>query len=639
MTKLLSLVQPNFRQGPTELNIYFLPYSVGCLWAYAEPHTDFQLDQLVWRREKIEELAQQLSTNNVVGFSTYVWNRNYNYKLAQRIKELNNQVLIVFGGPEPAVLNPDIFKLHPYIDVCIKSEGEIAFLKLLQGQALETIPGLVINRDGAPVDTGDANRIMDLSVLPSPYQVGVFDQIIKNNPNVTWNVTLETNRGCPYACTFCDWGSLTYNKVRQFPLSRVLADIEWLAQNGNGLLIADANFGMFLERDSVIVDKIIEQQQLHGRPDHMVTNWAKNQRADVFELVKRITEETSCLNNGLTVSVQTMTPGVLDIIKRTNLNQHKIAEIFQLALKNRVPVYTELILGLPGETLASWKHSMFEIMRAGNHHGIEVIQCQLLENAEMNLSQRSIFKMQTKDVIDYMSQSTAEDEGPVETIAVITETSTLSWNDMLEAQTWSSFMHTFHMYGFSTQIAKFLYKHHGIDYKEFYQELYQAVGEDPYIGKLLEKIKSHYAAWMTNGFLPHPVTEKISQTGINLLTSLTLLVHLEQQVDYVFDFVCKYVTDTYKIDSGIQQQLFDYQRNLIVTYDQISNYPTKTSYTLNLFGYLDQDTALEQACVVSFDFPEDKKMSATRFYENIYYGRKRAFGKSSIKITQHEIIR
>lgn len=638
MTKLLSLVQPNFRQGPTELNIYFLPYSVGCLWAYAQPRTDFQLDRLVWRRENIEELAQQLSTNHVVGFSTYVWNRNYNYALAQRIKELNNKVLIVFGGPEPAVANPDIFKLHPYIDVCIKAEGELAFVCLLQGQALDTIPGLVINQQGAAVDTGDANRIMDLSELPSPYQAGVFDDIVKENPGVTWNVTLETNRGCPYACTFCDWGSLTYNKVRQFPLARVLADIEWLAQHGNGLLIADANFGMFLERDSVIVDKIIEQQKLHGRPDHMVTNWAKNQRADVFEMVKRITEETSCLNNGLTVSVQTMTPGVLDNIKRTNLNQHKITEIFQLALKNRVPVYTELILGLPGETLISWKNSMFEIIQAGNHHGIEVIQCQLLENAEMNLNQRSVFKMRTKDVIDYMSQSTANDEGPVETIAVITETSTMPWADMLEAQTWSSFMHTFHMYGFSTQIAKFLHKHHGISYQEFYHELYQAVKKDTYINQLLQKIKTHYAAWMTNGYLPHPVTNEVSQTGINLLTSLTLLIHLEQQVDRVFEFVCKFVNNTYNIDGDLQNQLFDYQRNLIVTYDQIANYPVEKSYSFNFFGYLDQDTDLNHECTVSFDFPENKQMTSTRFYENIFYGRKRAFGKSTIKITNHEII-
>jgi len=636
MTKTLSLVQPNFRQGPTELNIYFLPYSVGCLWAYAKPRVDYNLHKLVWQREDIESLAQSLAQDNVIGFSTYIWNRNYNYTLAQRIKEINPNTLIIFGGPEPAITDPQLFAKHPYIDVIIKAEGERSFVRVLSGESLTSVPGLVINQQGVSVDTGEPDRIMDLEELISPYTSGVFDQIVNENPHVTWNVTLETNRGCPYACTFCDWGSLTYNKVRKFPLQRVFSDIEWLAQHANGLLIADANFGMFVERDGEIVDKIVEQQQLHGRPDHMVTNWAKNQRADVFGLVKKITEETSCLNNGLTVSVQTMTDGVLDIIKRKNLNQHKIKEIFKMAAHNRIPVYTELILGLPGETLMSWKHSMFEIIKAGNHHGIEVIQCQVLENAEMNLTQKRLYKMKVCDVYDYMSQTT--DEGPAETIAIVTETSTMSWDDMLEAQTWSSFIHTFHMYGLSTQIAKFLYKQQGVEYADFYGGLYESAKEDPYLGDKLKKIKRHYAEWMTNGYLPHPVTEEIFQSGINLLTSLTLLIQLEDQVDHVFGFVLRYIYNNYVIDEEILSELLDFQRTLVVTYKQLPEYPTQRNYKNDFFGYLDREEKLDVPCTVEFDFPEDKSMSFTRFHENIFYGRKRAFGKSTIKISNYETI-
>ena len=34
--KIISLVQPNFQQGPKEINAHYLPYSVGVLWSYVQ---------------------------------------------------------------------------------------------------------------------------------------------------------------------------------------------------------------------------------------------------------------------------------------------------------------------------------------------------------------------------------------------------------------------------------------------------------------------------------------------------------------------------------------------------------------------------------------------------------------------------
>lgn len=77
----------------------------------------------------------------------------------------------------------------------------------------------------------------------------MFDKIIKNNPDVLWAMTMETNRGCPHRCTYCDWGGLTYTKVRHFDIQRVKDDIEWAKNNVGFIFNADANFGMFKERD------------------------------------------------------------------------------------------------------------------------------------------------------------------------------------------------------------------------------------------------------------------------------------------------------------------------------------------------------------------------------------------------------
>ena len=641
--KKVSFVQPNFQQGPTEINAYFLPYSVGCLWAYAngfdEISQNYMLDKVIWKRESIDELATELAHSDVVAFSSYIWNRNYNYELAREIKHKNTAVKIAFGGPEPAVTDSEFFNKHPYIDFVIKKEGEVIFKELLLSLLLDTVPqppGLLINSNGSIIDTGDGERILDLEMLPSPYLTGFFDNIITGNPGVTWNATIETNRGCPYACTFCDWGSLTYNKVRQFPMDRVLQELNWIGQHCELLYVADANFGMFVERDQQIVDQIINISNKYQVTKYFYTSWAKNQRNEVFELIKKLTTGSSTLSpNGLTVSVQSMDPGVLKIIKRTNLKQHKIQEIFDLAQANQIPVYTEVILGLPGDSLESFKRTVFSLISSNNHHGIEIIQCQVLENAELNLLQRRLYKIKTAPVYDYMSRcEDTVNPTAVESIEIVTETSTMSNADMLTAQVWSSFMHLFHMFGFSTQVAKYLHKAHSIPYSEFYQDLYQFVKQDNYLRGRLNDIHQHYDSWMTHGYLKNPLCDSLSQTGVNLITALTLLVHLDRRVEHVLDLVDEFVTKNYQLDPVLKSQLIEYQKNCIVWHEKIKQLPIKREFDFDFRGYLDQNTELSTPVIVEFDFPEDKNITSSKFYENIYYGRKRGFGRSYM-IKQH----
>jgi len=218
--KKISFVQPNFQQGPKEFNAYYLPYSAGVILSYAlaskKVSTAWELDHLVWRREPIEALASKLSTSDVVAFSTYVWNHQYNYRLAQRVKALNPTCLIVFGGPEPAIEHPDLFEKEPFMDLVIKMEGEMTFRHILEdhGSDYTHIPGLLINSPTGLINTGDPKRINNLDEVPSPYLTGIFDRMMADNPDVIWNATLETNRGCPYQCTFCDWVVLPTTRSR-----------------------------------------------------------------------------------------------------------------------------------------------------------------------------------------------------------------------------------------------------------------------------------------------------------------------------------------------------------------------------------------------------------------------------------------
>ena len=640
--KRISFVQPNFQQGPKEFNAYYLPYSAGVILSYAlaskKVQESWELDHLVWRREPIEELALKLSTSHVVAFSTYVWNHRYNYKLAKLVKTFNPECTIVFGGPEPAIEDPELFAKEPFMDLVIKMEGEITFRRILEdhGSDYSHIEGLLINSPTGMINTGDPKRINDLDEVPSPYLTGIFDRVMAQNPGVIWNATLETNRGCPYQCTFCDWGSLTYNKVKKFELERVYDELDWIGEHCGFVTITDANFGMFVERDNMIVDKLIEVQKRWGKLESFSMTWAKNQKNEVVDIVKKLITESPNFGQGLTVSVQSMDNDVLENIKRRNLDQHKIDEIFALCDRNNIPVYTELILGLPGETVESWKEAFWKIFRAGNHGGINILQCQLLENAEMNLLQKKLYKLESVPVYDYMSGSYG-DVDLNESIDVVVSTKTIPRETMLDTLVWSSFIQTFHINGLSTYIARYLAKQQNIDYSKFYEDLYVWVQQDPWFRRQFAETRSYFENWMTKGRIDHPRIGNIEVFGWNLMHRTTLYMVKDKMINYVFDSLDKFLDSHYNIDSAVKNQLLQFQRNYVIDYRDLKSYPMQMTSDYDFLGYIQDNAKLKNTTVYQFDTAENTDMSEDRFLENMYFGRKRNFGKTNITRTQHEL--
>lgn len=638
--KLISLVQTNFQTGPTRLNAFYMPYTVGCLWAYACTHptisNEYELDHIIWRRDPIDNVAKNLATNSIVIFSSYVWNRKYNYVLAKKIKQHNPSVITIFGGPDVPISDPKIFEKHPYIDYAVKKEGEIAFLSLLLHitDSSHHLPqGILYNQQGQLVDTGDSERIFDLSQLPSPYVSGVFDKIVMDNPGVSWVATIETNRGCPYQCTFCDWGSLTYSKVRHFPIERVFKEIEWVGQHCHGTWIADANFGMFIDRDSAIVDKLIEVHNKGPGLNYFYTNWAKNQKSEVVELMFKLSTKSKLISNGLTVSVQSTTPEVLDIVKRTNLKQHKIKEIFSLAEKSNVQVYTELILGLPGETVESFMNTVYEIIEAGNHHGIFVWQSQLLENAELTQVQKEVYGIKTKDWIDYISpiQVTYDmsDSELNESIAVTTETSTLPKQDMLHIMGWVAFMFAFHFYGFSTQLSRFLCKYIDESYRDFYKKLYDSYCQDPYFSSIHKEQIENYRSLLEHGkTLDNSIANVVPLNAVNIHGALLMRTHIDHRVDYTFNFLEKFLKENYNLPPNLLDQLLDYQQQSWYTYKKSQKfYESTVTYDYNFYEFLTNDAPLNSTTTLKFSTKNIQHiLKFNDFIEGLYLRQKYGIG-------------
>jgi radical SAM superfamily enzyme YgiQ (UPF0313 family) len=634
--KIVSFVCPNFPQGPKEFNAYYLPYSPGVIWSYANQFDvvsdNFQLGEFIWRRDPIEEVVERLKNHDIVGLSTYIWNRSYINVLGRELKKANPDIFIFTGGPEPPITDKNFFKRFPYLDICVKQEGEKALKNILERFATDkdytVITGLLVNNNGEVINTGEPDRISDLDNIPSPYLTGIFDDLMRKHPDVTWNAIIETNRGCPYMCTFCDWGSLTYSKVKKFNLERVFDELEWVGKNNCDFIsVTDANFGIFGERDMLIADKLIEIQKKYNKPTAYSFAWAKNQKKEVVEIVKKLIYEGGS-KIGLNLSVQSMDENTLEIIKRKNLEMNRIKEVFEMCEENNIPLFTELILGLPGETVDTWKNNFYKLYEAGNHTGITIYQAQLLENAEMNLTQREAYDLKGTIVYDYIAGTYNEHEVK-EGVEVVISTRDLPTEKMIECQVFSWFQNTFHINGITNYIARYLHKI-GIPYNEFYETLFEVIKNDEYFKEEIERIKLHYSNWSKFGKIDHTPIQGIEIHGWNLIHSTIINLASLDKHDYMFNLLEEFLNNNFDIPEDILEDLLTIQKNYFIRYTDISSYPKTVNLKYDILGYVQNDTELNVNSTYIFDFPEDKDMSLIRFCEQIYFARRRNFGKAWI---------
>ena len=371
----ISLVQPNFRQGGKAFEAYWLPHSIACVYTYVEHKNPdyFDLNKIIFKREAVDNAAKSMRNDDVVLFSNYMWNWQYNLELSKRLREINRDVIIVFGGPQVSEFRlEEQIEEYNWVDSWVVSEGELSFELLIDN----------LRNNGRVEKIYKARRLVDLDI-PSPYSNGFFDSILEDNPDIKWSTTLETNRGCPFKCTFCDWGSLTYSKIKKFPMPKVYQEIEWLGKNKiEYIFVADANFGVFPPRDSEIVDVMLDVQEKYGYPKVFNANWHKNSKQNVIPLLKKLT--SNGMNRGMTLSVQSMDSDVLRAIDRKNMDISHLKDMFNLIEQEGLGTYTELILPLPLETVTTWRKGLAEILDIGQHNSIEIYFHQLLENAQSN---------------------------------------------------------------------------------------------------------------------------------------------------------------------------------------------------------------------------------------------------------------
>lgn len=586
------LFQPQYAVEYRNEQNYWIPYSVGCIWAYCDQFEDikqsFSLKDIVFKREDHKDVLARLDDPSVCCFSCYQWNREYSLSLAEKIKNKYPNCVIVFGGPEVTV----DYELYSYIDSIVLGEGELAMLDILRSVAKQE-----------KIKPSYPKARLTVEDFPSPYTSGVFDVIVKNNPNVKWATTLETNRGCPFSCTFCDWGSVTYSKVKKFNLERVVEDLNWIAENPiSYIFCADANFGILKERDLRIAKLVSQAGKKSKHLEVFNATYNKNNNDWSFKILKELGE----LNKGFTVSVQSLHQPTLQAIKRTNLEINDLKYIFDLCSRNNISSYTELILGLPLETKNTFINGLCELLELGQHSQIEVWFADLLINSELNHpSTKFDYRIKTVETSNYLAllNQSDDDEYP-EKIKLINSTSTMNTEDMIDSYLYAWVIVNFHLQGYSQFTSKYCRKNFNIPYKNFYDLLVDRIKTDRNIFQVYTETRESISSLLYQGKL------KKGQSAHNLLfNNADKLYFVRQNIFNLVNNVCCELTGITNPELSVMQQA------MIVDID--------VEYPLTLSLTVDPTTLEHSVCQYQFDKKQDIELTHFGSFTEKFYALRR----------------
>ena len=461
-----------------------LPYSTGCIWSYCRTDKEisdnysFDVNDWVYVLDgdfDYSSTAKELAECDVIALSYFVWNEHASDKLCAEVKKINPNCVIIYGGLN--LPNPDrckkFLKKNRFIDIVVHNEGEQVFknilLALLHEQDLKEVKGIQTRS----FLTENDSRIRDFASMPSPYLDGLFDDLmkIKEHP-YEWESLVELERGCPYMCTFCETGARHWTKVIRQDNDKLTQEINWIADKKIEYMhLIDNNFGMFKDH-KVISDLLIETKKKTGYPYTLNITWAKHKKPWLFDIAEDLWKVG--LNKSVTIALQSMNDDTLKAIERSNENTN-LKEVVDLLKSKGIPAYIETILGLPEESLHSFKEGLFRLIDDIDYHNyIGIYVMVALPNTPFGDPE---YCRKYNVQIRQTSPAFYHHEHPPEELLkdtnhVVVGSDNMSFEDYIDASGWKWFMVSLHFLGWLRILAIELKNNHNISMREFYNGLY-----------------------------------------------------------------------------------------------------------------------------------------------------------------------
>jgi radical SAM superfamily enzyme YgiQ (UPF0313 family) len=371
----------------------YLPLSLGFLHSYASFHVEdfdnFEFLDPIYKRVKVDDAIEHLKNADIAAFSVYVWNHNLSLKIAEELKKVNPDCLIVFGGCHVPDKNTDEYlQKYDFIDIAAIGEGERVFAELLTNfsdKRWDLVSSTTYRLPNGKIVTQlQCERIKDMNEIPSPFLEGYFDDLISKNPKEKWIGLWETNRGCPFSCTYCDWGVGFKKKVQKYNLEdRLFLEADWFSHNKiEFIFCCDANFGMYKDRDYSIAKRFVDNKEKYGYPHALSVQNTKNNSESSYEVQKLLA--TSGLSKGVLIAFESVHEPTLKAIKRHNIKLSHFYDLQRKFTHDGVKTFSDLILGLPEETCESFIAGIVSLIKMGQHNRIQFNNLTILPNTEMS---------------------------------------------------------------------------------------------------------------------------------------------------------------------------------------------------------------------------------------------------------------
>jgi radical SAM superfamily enzyme YgiQ (UPF0313 family) len=345
----------------TVISIESFPIAVGYVTAYCEKMLPgrFSFELFKFPDPLLDSIDK--TAPDILGMSYFPWNQNMVLMIADYYKKAKPEGMVVLGGSNIS-FDPDeqadFMKNHPEIDMFVVGDGEYPFKEILERHIeFNGDKDKVLSDDpieGCAYYTAVSRKFLpglppprtnDINEIPSPYLTGLMDPFFDNQ---LLTPMVQASRGCPFSCEYC-WAGNKYNsRIRSRRPELVIEELQYIAElrkeNENQLLtFADSNFGMY-KGDEVIGDAIAHLQEELNFPSSFYSPCGKENKNRVFNIIKKIR------NAAAIVSVQSTDAQILKNVSRQTINLDEYRDIVIKFKKAGIPVETEIITGMPGET-------------------------------------------------------------------------------------------------------------------------------------------------------------------------------------------------------------------------------------------------------------------------------------------------
>jgi radical SAM superfamily enzyme YgiQ (UPF0313 family) len=336
-----------------------------------------------WNTYKnIEDVCEIISNSDIILFSSYVWNYLICDSIAKKLKEKHPEKIILLGGPHIGMHDEKLLSSRKVYDfICKPTKPGETFIK-------DVLDSLIENRleyENISWELRSSrceNAIFDTSYSVYEDHIDYLRETVefaKENKLEPFTV-LETTRGCPYKCVFCEWGGGIDTKIIKKSFDLVKRDILSLKSAGfRSAYLTDANFGAFEKRD-IDIFKFAWENSFHLTDISTVKSKDLEKRKRIINNISNIIGSNTKAHNASndnddmwektynisiipSVSIQSISEEAMKIADRVDLSYedkiHLSEFINEKCKKEGYPIPSlELILGMPGSTIEDFYAEM-----------------------------------------------------------------------------------------------------------------------------------------------------------------------------------------------------------------------------------------------------------------------------------------